>query len=762
MMDMDGKLKSGLAQELESLHDEIVQLQSLFLHPSYDTSTSGHVSSAWIEEAQLIADVIQDCPLGMALTDRESGVIKANRAFCHISGYSEEEICSLRLHDLAPDPDLFIPLIQQIFDGTYPATKVEGKWLHKNGESFWIKFMAIELSGERRLQYCLIAIEDIREQKAAEQKLESEKKLLACIVNSSVDGIAAFDCDGFFTIWNPGMERIFGISARETLGRPVFLACPFFKALGEDVKFDAALRGEMVFSTNRSYTPAGGNQTIHFEGHYGPICNSEDKRVIGGLAIFRDVANRGRMEESSPVREDHYGELFENASDMMFTCSLDGAVTAINRMGEKMLGYSREEVARMRFSQFMTPEYLPIARHIMDQQMSNGIPVIHELEMMTKGGDGIVVEASSRLIFHEGKPCGIQSIVRNIGERKRAEQALVAANRKLEESVRELEQRTRDMTLLGELGDILCACLTIDEIYDVIVRISQELFPSLSGALFVLDPLRNIMESAVEWGGVSCVDSVFTLDECWALRRGKVHWVDDTRVGLVCKHVKIPTSGGFICIPMMAQSNAVGVLHLSYDDGVQMSESKRRLAMSMAEYIATALSNLRMYEIMRSQSIHDPLTGLFNRSFMEKAVELELCRASRTQNPLSFIMLSVDRFRHLHEDFDLDVTDSIVRKIGALLQSNIRKGDIACRFSDDTFIVVLPQTPRDVGLQRAEMFCNLAQMMEMKDRNGRVSISVGAAMYPEHGPTVDMLLRAAETAVSRAGQSGGNCVVAAG
>ena len=762
MMDMESNLKGGLAHELESLHEEIVQLQSLFLYPDYDPSTSGHVSSAWIEKAQILADVVQDCPLGMALIDREFGIIKANRMFCRMSGYGEEEIYSLRLRNLASDPNQLVPLIQQIFDGVYPAAKMEGEWLHKNGESFWVQFRATEMPGEHQLQCCLIVIEDIREQKAAEQKLKSEKKLLEWIVNSSVDGIVAFDCDGFFTIWNPGMERIFGISARETLGRPIFLACPFLKILGEDVNFDAALRGETVFSTNKSYTPAGSDKTVHFEGHYGPICDSEDKRVIGGLAIVRDVTVRGAVEKSGLAREEHYRGLFENASDMMFTCSLDGAMTSINKMGEKMLGYSRAEVARMRFSQFLTPEYLPIVRHMADQRMSDEIPVIRELEMTTREGDRIVVEASSRLIFHEGKPCGIQSIVRDIGERKRVAQALAATNKKLEESVRELEQRTRDMTLLGELGDILSACLTIDEIYDVIVRVSQELFPSLSGALFMLDPLRNIMESAVEWGGVSCVDSVFTPDECWALRRGKVHWVDDTRVGLVCKHVKIPMSKGFMCVPMMAQSNAVGVLHLSYSDGVQMPESRQRLAISMAEYIATALSNLRMHEIMRSQSIHDPLTGLFNRNFMEKSVELELCRASRMQNPLSFIMLSVDRFRHLHEDFDMVVTDSIVRKLGVLLQSNIRKGDIACRFSDDTFVVVLPQTPRDVGLQRAEMFCNLVRMMEMKDGTGRISISVGAAMYPEHGSTVDMLLRAAETAVGRAGQSGGNCVVAAG
>ena len=268
--------------------------------------------------------------------------------------------------------------------------------------------------------------------------------------------------------------------------------------------------------------------------------------------------------------------------------------------------------------------------------------------------------------------------------------------------VQELEQRTREMTLLSEMGDILRACFTTEEVYDVIMRVAREIFPKQGGALFVIGPSRSIVESVAEWGDVSGLELTFTPDECWALRRGRVHLVEDTRVGLLCKHLHAPSPGGYLCVPMMAQSEAVGVLHVTIPEGTQMPEAKRRVAMAMAEHVAMALSNLRLHERLRNQSIRDQLTGLFNRSFMEESLELELRRASRSQLPLSVIMLELDNFQSINDNYGLEVGDSILRRTGMLLQANVRKGDIACRYSNQTYVVLLPQSNYDIGRQRAE------------------------------------------------------------
>jgi diguanylate cyclase (GGDEF)-like protein len=428
------------------------------------------------------------------------------------------------------------------------------------------------------------------------------------------------------------------------------------------------------------------------------------------------------------------------------------------------LGYSRAEALRMGFYQFVSPEFQQIARGMIDRQIADQAPITREIEIVTKDKERITLEVCHRLIFREGKPVGIQGIARDVSERKKSEQELQNANKNLESWVRELENRTRDLTLLSEMGDILRSCLTSEEVYKVVVRISQEIFPFEGGALYVLGPSRNIVEAVAQWGDAKGAKLTFTPDKCWALRRGRVHWIEDTRSGLLCNHLQSPPPKGYLCVPMMAQGEAVGILHLIQPADTRMPEAKQRLAVAMAEHVAMALSNLRLNETLRNQSIRDQLTGLFNRSFMEESLELELRRAVRAQSPLSVIMLAIDDFKTINENYGSDIGDSILRRTGTLLQSNVRKGDVSCRFSAHTYVTILPNTSCEVSRKRAETICDLVRTLEIRYQAEQVSytsVSVGLAVYPIHGQTVENLLRSAEAALNRASKNGGNCVALA-
>jgi diguanylate cyclase (GGDEF)-like protein/PAS domain S-box-containing protein len=764
-MDIEGKPpRKDVADELDSLRQEIAHLQDLIQRHSTEAAapeSSGEDSP--VKEPPIPAGMLEDGPLGMALVDPRFRILRANRSFRRMLGYSSAEVHSLGMADIAQDAESCTRLIQQVLEGIVPWAKFEDQFLTKNREAFWVQ-VTVSINPEEPAGSCLILVEDIGARKWAELALQDEKQLLEGLINSSVDGILAFDRENFFTVWNPGMERIFGVGAGETLGRPAFKACPFFQDLGEDANFAAALKGNKVISRDKRYTIPGTNRLVYFEGYYGPMRDTRTGEVIGGLAIMRDVTESRLAEEGKRISEDRYRELFENAYDMVYTHDLAGKITSVNKAAERIIGYSRAEALQLRFSQFVAPEFQQAARRMIDRQIADEAPITRELDIIAKDGRHVTVEVSNRLIFREGKPVGVQGIARDITERKKTEEALQQANKKLEAWVRELEQRTREMTLLSEMGDILRACLTTEEVYEVIVRVAQEIFPQHGGALFVIGPLRNIVEAVAEWGNIDGVELTFTPDECWALRRGRIHWVEDTRTGLLCKHLQNPLPSGYLCVPMMAQSEAVGVLHLRQPEGTKIPEAKRRLAMAMAEHVGMALSNLRLHETLRNQSIRDQLTGLFNRSFMEESLELELRRAVRSQQPLSLIMLELDNFQLINENYGLDVGDSILRRTGMLLQANVRKGDIACRYSNQTYVIVLPQGNFDVSRQRAESLCDLARTLEVKYQSaqvGQITASVGLAVFPGHGQTVENLLRSAEAALNRAKNSGGDSVVVA-
>jgi len=398
---------------------------------------------------------------------------------------------------------------------------------------------------------------------------------------------------------------------------------PFLREAGEELNPVAVFEGRTFVSKERRFALAQTGKQGYFQGHYSPIVDAAGA-VTACLAIFRETTERRRCEDARRATEERYRELFENPTDMVFTHDLEGRLTSMNRAVERITGYSVEEALRMKFTDFVAPDFLPSTRDIIRRQIAGDSPATFELDIIAKSGQRIALEISTRPIFRNGLPFAIQGLARDITERKKTEEALQLANQKLEAWVNELEQRTHEMTLLSEMGDMLRACLNTDEAYNVIVRVAQQIFPVQVGALYVITPSRNLVEAAAIWGNPSLVERIFSPEECWGLRRGRVHWVEDANTGLLCKHLHQPPPHSYLCVPMMAQSEALGVLHLTQPEGAPITEAKQRLAITMAEHIAMALSNLKLHETLRSQSIRDPLTGLFNRRFMEESLELEL------------------------------------------------------------------------------------------------------------------------------------------
>jgi diguanylate cyclase (GGDEF)-like protein/PAS domain S-box-containing protein len=559
------------------------------------------------------------------------------------------------------------------------------------------------------------------------------------------------------------MERIFGVKKEEAVGRIILDLLPFLGETGEDRHLLETLRGETVTTWKRPFCAAGTGKEGFLDAHYGPLYDGGGK-ARGGIAFMRDITERVKAEKTQHATEERYLDLFENANDIVFTHDLEGRITSVNKAAERITGYSRAEMLQMKACELVPPEHLQMACKTLERQVAGESSAPYELEITCKDGRRVALEVSTCIILREGKPFGVQGIARDISERKKTEEALQQAKHNLEAWVHELEQRTHEMTLLSEMGDMLRACLTTDEAYTVIVRVAQQIFPVQVGALYVISPARNLVEAVAVWGDASLIERVFAPDECWALRRGRVHWVEDSSVGLLCKHLSQPIPEGYLCVPMMAQSEALGVLYLAQPADSRLTEVKQRLAVAMAEHIAMALSNLKLHETLRSESLRDPLTGLFNRRFMEESLELELRRAARNRRPVGMITLEVDNLQAVSQSVGEDAENAILLELGRLLQGIIRKEDVACRYSAERFIIILPQGSLEVAAQRAESLRDMTENQEIHHRGrpiGHVTISAGIACFPDHGRTLEALVRASDAALQRAKQEGGDRVVTA-
>jgi diguanylate cyclase (GGDEF)-like protein len=331
--------------------------------------------------------------------------------------------------------------------------------------------------------------------------------------------------------------------------------------------------------------------------------------------------------------------------------------------------------------------------------------------------------------------------------------------------VNELEERTRQATLLSEMGDLLQSCFAAEEAYAVIAAFTPRLFPRESGALGVLGPSKNRVEVVAAWGDLPPGDRLFAPDRCWALRRGRPYRVEAPASGLLCGHVDASSPREYLCVPMMAHGEPLGVLHLqgpppsrSADRPPQpLSESQRRLAVTAAEHIALALANLRLRESLRSQSIQDPLTGLFNRRYMEEALDLELARAVRALRPIGIIMLDVDHFKTFNDGNGHEGGDALLREVAGMLRTRVREGDIACRLGGDEFVLILPEAAVDLTARRAEELREAIKHLRVTHRGGvigPVTASVGVAAFADHGKSGATLLQAADTALYQAKAAG--------
>jgi diguanylate cyclase (GGDEF)-like protein/PAS domain S-box-containing protein len=490
-----------------------------------------------------------------------------------------------------------------------------------------------------------------------------------------------------------------------------------------------------------------------------------EEKFLHHKVIPAQVMRTQENPEGAIENVDLYRELFENASDIIYTHDFEGRLKSINRAVERITGYTRAEALQLNLKDLIAPEYAHLGSKMIDPQIGGEVPLNYELEFVAKDNRRITFGISTRPIFRAGKPIAVQGIARDITKRRKTEEALHEANQKLEAWVGELQQRTREMALLDEMGDILRACLTTEEAYHVIVRVAQQIFPVRVGALYVLAASRNAVEAAAVWGDPELVEKSFSPQECWALRRGRTHMVENSNAGMICRHIHHQPPEGYMCIPMMAQSEALGVLHLMQPEGVKMTDSKQRLAITMSEHIAMALSNLRLHETLRSQSIRDPLTGLFNRRFMEESLDLEIRRATRNQRPLGMIMIDLDHFKYFNDNFGHEAGDLVLKELGTLLRSNIRGEDIACRYGGEEFTLILPEGTGAVTRQRAEFFKDAIQHMDVHFRGnplGKVTASMGVAVFPDHGRTASTLIDAADKALYRSKAAGRDRVTLAG
>jgi diguanylate cyclase (GGDEF)-like protein len=349
--------------------------------------------------------------------------------------------------------------------------------------------------------------------------------------------------------------------------------------------------------------------------------------------------------------------------------------------------------------------------------------------------------------------------LRDAFRRRSFERQLSVTNDQLEATVEELERRGQEAILLKDARDELQLCVTSKDALGCAVRHFEELVPGSSGATILINNSRSMLEIAATWNDPSALVDSFDMDACCGLRAGRLRWRRPGQSELHCSHFSGTPPEDYACIPLAAQGDTLGFVYLSCPTREIADLASRRMpfVQEMVELASMTIAGLNLRSKLESQSIRDGLTSLFNRHFMEIALERELHRATRRHVSLAVMMLDVDHFKIFNDTYGHEAGDVVLRTVAQCFQQSVRSEDIVCRYGGEEFVIILPEINEELALERANTLRRNVNGLRLKFKGEPlrpITISIGLAMFPNPARDTADLLRKADQALYDAKHAG--------
>jgi len=431
-----------------------------------------------------------------------------------------------------------------------------------------------------------------------------------------------------------------------------------------------------------------------------------------GLLVGSGLSERDHMARELNEQTTYLKALIESSPFGIVALDHEGQVQVLNPAFQSLLVCAKGVVASFDPTGAVHLTASPANSSDLIQEVLKGERLKKTIRQQRNDGTYLDLSVQAIPLTINNAARGAYMIYQDISEQVRASERERNHSESLSELLTELQLREHERSLLNEMKDLFDCCATPADAAKVAAASVRELFPhASSGSLYVFQSPTGLAETMVRWGTASTSDEFLTFDSCWGLRRGQPHWSEHSENSIRCAHLRQAFSGTFLCVPLIAHGQTVGVLHLEFASmelrppafGTEsLRPSLQMLASMAAGQIAMALSSLNLREKLQEQSTRDPLTDLFNRRFLDESLEREMMRARRNSRPLSIILFDIDHFKRFNDMFGHTAGDHVLRSVGDLLRTFFRACDVCCRHGGEEFAIILP----DSSLQNAVVRAN--------------------------------------------------------
>ena len=554
----------------------------------------------------------------------------------------------------------------------------------------------------------MVVWQDITERKFSEVSLKESEERYRNLFENANDLIYVHDLQGNYLSVNQTAERVIGYTRDEALKMNMrqIIAPTHYKRSVRMLK-DKFRGAEQTVYELDCVTKDGDQITLEVNSSL--ILQNGEPVAVQGIA--RDVTERKHAERALKESEESYRDLFENANDLIYTHDLSGNFTSLNRTGEIITGFSREEALKMNVSEIVAPDFLEKARAMTAAKVSGDAPTSYELEIVAKNGQHVFLELSTRLILQNGAPVGVQGIGRDITKRKRAERSLHNT-----------------------------------------VSLFISTFESTADGIVVIDPAQE---------RIITFNKKFV--EMFNLPPKILDQNDTTKlVEFVSKQVKNPEEFLRNLQQLYSDPLATATDIIEFTDGriyerysqPQFMEDK---PVGRVCCFRDITKRRHAEEKLLHYALHDPLTNLPNRAqFMNHLTQAVERSEGNPYARFAVLFLDLDRFKVINDSLGHVIGDKLLVAIADRLSSCIRPGDVVARLGGDEFTILLNRTGgvEEVARVAERLQKKLSEPFKLDNYEVFTTASVGIVISDNILREPDDFLRDADTAMYRAKESG--------